>query len=146
MCYLSNADLVAALESCIAFRLAKAVGIDLDDSTAYRGLLPHLPLIWSSRGNGLSQNTKRRVLETGELREYKCCDSLQSHLSRLYKKAGIPLGSSHSGRRTFAHRVLEKTGDMEVLANLLGHESIDCTLRYVSVDKGVLCEMFANSV
>lgn len=143
--YLSNKDLIAALEAYLAYRIERGIGTELDGK-AYRGLLPHQSLIYSSRGSGLSQNTKRRVLETGELVEYKACDSLQAHLTQLYKKAGIKGGSSHSGRRTFANRVLEKTGDMETVAKLLGHDSIDCTLRYVSVNPDVLCAMFESAV
>ena len=72
----------------------------------YRGLLPHQPLIYSSRGDGMSQNTKRRVLETGEEKAYRACDSLQAHVTQLYQRAGIKGGSSHSGRRTFDSKVL----------------------------------------
>lgn len=143
--YLSNKDLVLALEAYLTYRIDRGIGTELDGK-AYRGLLPNQPLIYSSRGNGLSQNTKRRVLETGELKEYKACDSLQAHLTKLYKKAGIKGGSSHSGRRTFANRVLEKTGDMDTVAQLLGHESIDCTQRYVDVSQETLRDMFANAV
>ena len=105
-----------------------------------------MPLIWSSRGGGMSQNTKRRTLESGEQRDYKASDSTQAHLTRLYRNAGIRGGSSHSGRRTFAQRVLEKTGDIQVVATLLGHDSIDCTDRYLDVKQDVLCEMFANAI
>jgi len=94
----------------------------------------------------MSQNTKRRTLETGEQRDYKACDSLQSHLSRLYKNAGIKGGSSHSGRRTFAGKVLASTGDMAIVAQLLGHTSIDCSQRYVDVDQVVLRAMFENAL
>ncbi len=73
--FFSHPDLIAGIEAYLAYRLAKGIGVDLDDSQAYRGLLPHMPLIWSSRGDGLSQNTKRRVLQTGEQVDYKCCDS-----------------------------------------------------------------------
>ena len=72
----------------------------------------------------MSQNTKRRVLETGEEKAYRACDSLQAHVSKLYQRAGIKGGSSHSGRRTFASKVLATTGDMETVAQLLGHASI----------------------
>lgn len=144
--YLSNKDLVAALEAYIRFRLAKDIGTELDASKGYRGLLQDMPLVWSSRGGGMSQNTKRRVLESGEQRDYKASDSTQAHLTRLYRAAGIPRGSSHSGRRTFAQRVLEKTGDIEVVATLLGHESIDVSLRYLDVRQDVLCEMFAAAI
>lgn len=143
--YLSSKDLIAALDAYLGYRLERRIGTDLYGKT-YRGLLPHLPLIYSARGTGMSQNTKRRVLETGEQREYKACDSLQAHLTGLYAKAGIKGGSSHSGRRTFAHRVLEQTGDMDTVAQLLGHESIDCTQRYLSVNPDILRAMFASAL
>lgn len=94
----------------------------------------------------MSQNTKRRVLETGEEKDYRACDSLQAHVTKLYQRAGINGGSSHSGRRTFASKVLATTGDMETVAHLLGHSSIDCSQRYVDVDQGTLRAMFAEAV
>jgi len=93
----------------------------------------------------MSQNTKRRVLETGEERDYKACDSLQAHVTTLHQRAGIRGGSSHSGRRT-AGKVLAATGDMETLAQLLGHTSIDCSQRYVDVDASTLEAMFADAL
>lgn len=101
---------------------------------------------FGARGAALSQNTKRRTLETGERRDYKACDSLQSHLTMLYKRAGIKGGSSHSGRRSFAGKVLASTGDMEVLAGLLGYSSIECSQRYIDLVPAVLSEMFENAV
>jgi integrase len=124
--------------------LLKEIGTDLD-AAKYRGLLPHQPLIYSGRGAALSQNTKRTTLETGERRDYKACDSLQSHITRLYKRAGIN-GSSHSGRRGFAGKVLAATGDMATVAVLLGPSSLDCSQRYVDVDVSVLREMFEGAV
>lgn len=115
-------------------------------SGQYRGLLAHQPLIFSGRGSGLSQNTKRRVLETGEHRDYKACDSLQSHLTRLYRRAGLAGGSSHSGRRTFAGKVLATTADIDAVAQLLGHSSIECSQRYVDIASTMLNEMFANAL
>lgn len=139
--YLVTKPLFDALEAYIAFRLAGDIGTELD-AARYRGLLPHQPLIYGSRGAALSQNTKRRTLESGERCDYKACDSLQSHLTMLYKWAGIKGGSSHSGRRSFAGKVLASTGDMEVLARLLGHSSIECSQRYVDLQPDVLCAMF----
>lgn len=94
----------------------------------------------------MSQNTKRRVLETGEQRDYKACDSLQAHVTKLYHRAGIKGGSSHSGRRSFASKVLATTGDMETVAHLLGHTSIDCSQRYVDVCRATLQAMFADAI
>lgn len=86
------------------------------------------------------------MLETGEARDYRACDSLQAHVTRLYQRAGIKGGSSHSGRRTFASKVLATTGDMEAVAQLLGHTSIDCSQRYVDLDQAVLKAMFMDAL
>lgn len=73
---------------------------------------------------------------------------MQSHLTKLYAKAGIAGGSSHSGRRSFAGKILKETGDMRVVARLLGHDEddIDVTARYVDVDHKVLTAIFKNAV
>ena len=55
-----------ALETYLQYRIQRGIGTVLG-SGPYRSLLPHQPLIYSSRGDGMSQNTKRRVLETGQL-------------------------------------------------------------------------------
>ena len=142
--YLVTKPLIAALEAYLIYRIERGIGTDLFGKV-YRGLLPHQPLIYSSRGAGLSQNTKRRLLETGDQKDYKACDSLQSHLTRLYAQAGIK-GSSHSGRRTFAGKVLASTGDMETVAILLGHSSISCSQRYVDLNAATLQKMFADAI
>jgi site-specific recombinase XerD len=142
--YLSSKGLIEAINEYLAYRVAHGVGTELDGSK-YRGLLPHQPLIYGARGGALSQNTKRRTLDSGERRDYKACDSLQSHVTKLYKRAGIK-GSSHSGRRGFAGKVLTATGDMDTVATLLGHSSIDCSQRYVDVDPAILQAMFADAI
>lgn len=68
--YLSSRGLIDAMEGYLAYRQAHGIGTELD-AARYRGLLPHQPLIYSGRGAALSQNTKRRTLETGEQRDYK---------------------------------------------------------------------------
>lgn len=141
--YLVSKPAIEALERYLEYRIEKGVGMAFE-AGPHRGLLPYQPLIYSSRGDGMSQNTKRRVLETGEQRDYKACDSLQSHVTKLYQRAGIKGGSSHSGRRTFASRVLANTGDMETVAHLLGHTSIDCSQRYIDLNNDTLREMFAD--
>ena len=108
--YLVSRPAIQALETYLLYRIEKGIGAAFVHGQ-YRGLLPHQPLIYSSRGDGMSQNTKRRVLETGESRDYKACDSLQSHVTRLYQRAGIKGGSSHSGRRTFASCVFHAMAD-----------------------------------
>ena len=43
-------------------------------------------------------------------------------------------------------KVLATTGDMETVAQLLGHASIDCSQRYVDVDQATLEAMFADAL
>jgi site-specific recombinase XerD len=135
--YLATKPLVDALEAYLSYRIAHGIGTELD-AAKYRGLLPHQPLIYGARGAALSQNTKRRVLESGEQKDYKACDS-------LLMRTGIK-GSSHSGRRTFAGKVLASTGDMEIVAGLLGHASIECSQRYINVIPDTLSAMFADAL
>ena len=143
--YLASKPAILALDFYLQWRIERGIGVILG-AGPYRGLIPHQPLIYSSRGDGMSQNTKRRVLETGEARDYRACDSLQAHVTRLYQRAGIKGGSSHSGRRTFASKVLATTGDMDTVAQLLGHTSIDCSQRYVDLDQAVLKAMFMDAL
>lgn len=143
--YLVSKPLITALEGYLAYRLGRGNSTELN-ATKYRGLSPHQPLVFSSRVSGMSQNTKRRTLETGEQRNYQTCDSLQSHLTRLNAKAGIKGGSSHSNRHTFDGKVLTTTGDMDTVAQLLGHSDISCSQRYVDIDQQTLKEMFENAI
>jgi site-specific recombinase XerD len=48
--------------------------------------------------------------------------SLQQTISQLYRHARIKLGSSHSGQRSLAARVLAATGDVETVQSILGHQ------------------------
>lgn len=145
--YLSSNRLIQALETYISHRLEHGIGTELH-AGSYRGLLASQPLIYSSRGNGMSQNTKRRRTPDGDVKEYKACDSLQSHVTRLYAKAGIVDGSSHSGRRTFAQKVLAESGEMVTVALLLGHDpaNISVTALYIDLDHDKLRAIFANAV
>jgi site-specific recombinase XerD len=143
--YLSSKPLIEALEAYLAHRLDRGIGTELND-TAYRGFYPHSPLIFSGRGSGMSQNTKRRTATSGEVVDYRACDSLQAHVTKLYAKAGIKGGSSHSGRRSFAVKILDRTGDMAIVAQLLGHDDIGVSARYVDLQPRILCEMFENAV
>lgn len=57
--------------------------------------------------------------------------SLQKLFEKLYKDCGLSGASSHSGRRTFATRLIENGVDIKSLSVLLGHSSIAMTARYV---------------
>jgi integrase len=143
--YISSPKLIAALERYLTFRVDNRIGTFPEvENAVYRGLRPDLPLFITRKGSKFELNIKRRTLETGEQKEYLAADSLQSYITRLYAKAGIKGGSSHSGRRTFATRLYAQTSDMDVVQQLLGHDSPDCTMRYIECDPRILRQAFAD--
>jgi len=71
-------------------------------------------LFLSQEGNSISARTVQRLVN-------------------VYTKAADLTGvSTHTLRYTFATSMLEETGDVATVANLLGHRSVETTLRYIS--------------
>jgi integrase/recombinase XerD len=56
------------------------------------------------------------------------------HLQRLYERAGMHGATSHSGRRTWLTQLSQKGVSVFVLAEMAGHQSIQTTQRYVTVN------------
>ncbi|NOQ67629.1 MAG: tyrosine-type recombinase/integrase, partial [Desulfobacterales bacterium] len=50
---------------------------------------------------------------------------------RLYGQAKLTGCSSHSGRRTYATRLIEDGYDIKAVSRLMGHSSVAMTARYV---------------
>lgn len=115
-----------------------------DDPKRYRGLRPDSALILTFKGYRYSMNTKRRINQAGEHVEYAACDALQSHVTKLYRDAGIKGGSSHSGRRTMASRLLANGADIEKVRLMLGHAELDHVDPYLEIDKRKLRQAFAD--
>ncbi len=99
-------------------------------------------LILTHKGYKFHLNTKRRVSWAGEPVEYLACDSLQSHVTKLYRDAGIRGGSSHSGRRTMASRLIQQGADVETVQLLLGHAELNHVRPYLQVSQKRLEEIF----
>ncbi|MDX6007227.1 integrase [Cupriavidus necator] len=73
----------------------------------WRGLVPQTALVLTHKGGRYELSVKRRTNGAGELVEYLAADSLQSYVTGLHRAAGFGTGySRHSGRRTFASRLL----------------------------------------
>lgn len=96
-----------------------------DDPTRYRGLRPDSTLVLTFKGYRYSMNTKHRINDAGEQVDYVACDALQAHVTRLYKDAGIKGGSSHSGTRSMASRLLAQGNALETIQLILGHAELD---------------------
>lgn len=135
--YLSSEKLVSAIDLYLVDRVTNGLGVTLQPHV-YRGLYPDLPVILSRRGYPFSLNRKLRRNANGAVVEYWAADTLQAYVSGLYRAAGIKGGSSHSGRRTFATRLLKRGASIEQVQLLLGHESIDQTGAYIEIDRAVL--------
>jgi site-specific recombinase XerD len=89
---------------------------------------------------------KHRRLADGSIEDYLACDSLQAHVTGLYRAAGLQECSGHSGRRTFATRLMEQGHDIEVIQRLLGHAEIDHSDAYLDVNRDTLRAMFTGAI
>ena len=96
--------------------------------------MPHSRLILAQKGGAFELSAKRRVNFDGEAVEYLAVDSLQSYVTSLYRAAGLGAGySSHSGRRTFASRLVAQGHSLETVQLLLGHSHLDHLSSYLDV-------------
>lgn len=132
--YLTHPKTIAAIEAWLAYRCARGWGLSSDPE--YRGFRPDERLVLTHKGRAFELARKVREINNGPV-EYRCCDALQQLMSRLYRQAGIKGGSSHSGRRTLAAKVLATTGQIEVVQQLLGHAEPDHVWPYLDVRKEV---------
>lgn len=101
--YLTNDQVRAALQAYL----------DIRCQDRRHAVAPGSPLFLSNKGSRFSPN------------------SLQQVFKRLYRRAGIDGASSHSGRRTFATRLIEKGIDIKAVSRLMGHSTIAMTAEYV---------------
>lgn len=73
------------------------------------------PLFLSQKGGAFSPNTMQRLI------------------ANLYKKGDVR-ASSHSGRRSFATRLIENGTDIYAVMELMGHSSIQTTQTYFATN------------
>lgn len=81
---------------------------------------PESPLFLSQKGGGFSPNTMQRLI------------------GRCYKDTGITAASSHSGRRSFATRLIHGEVNIFNVMTLMGHSSIQTTQRYFETSPELL--------
>ena len=138
--YLTHPKTIAAIEAWLAYRRERGWGLSSDPE--YRGFRPDERLVLTHKGRAFELARKVRQLQGGPV-EYRCCDALQQLMSRLYRQAGIKGGSSHSGRRTLAAKVLATTGKVELVQLLLGHAEADHVWPYLDVDPAFIQKAFS---
>lgn len=139
--YLSHQKTIEALERYLTHRVEQRLRMS-DEPGRYRGLHPSSKLVLTHKGYKFQLNTKRRTSFAGEQIDYLACDSLRAHMTEPYREAGIKGGSSHSGRRTMASRLIAQGQSVETVQLLLGHAELDHVRPYLEVDQRVLAQMF----
>lgn len=71
-------------------------------------------------------------------------DSVRQLMKQIAKQAGVKLPSGapvHSGRHGFAHRMIDGGADISQVAQLMGHASVQTTMRYLRERKDRLQEI-----
>ncbi len=139
---MSSPMLLEHLERYLAHRIENDIGVIPKETKEFRGLSPDLPVVFSNRGGGFAMARKKRVLESGEREEYLACDTLEGVFRELYKKGGMRGASSHSGRRSYASRLMETGADIEDVSRLLGHGSVDFSRPYLQPSKASIRRAF----
>jgi integrase len=130
---LAHERTIAAFDRYIEWRYKRGAGAALD-RREHRGLMPHTRLILTQKGSAFELSVQRRVNFEGETVDYLAADSLQSYVTGLYRAAGLSAGhSSHSGRRTFASRLLAQGHPLDTAQLLLGHSHLAHVAPYLEV-------------
>lgn len=133
--FLSHAKAIEAFERYVEWRYRRGHGVSLD-RREYRGLMPRTRLILTQKGSAFELSVKRRIHFEGESIEYLAADSLQSYVTALYRAAGLGPGySSHTGRRTFASRLMANSHSLETVQILLGHAHLDHVAPYLDASE-----------
>lgn len=138
---LSSPRLLSALDAYLDYRVREGVGV-IAGETAYRGLSPDMSLIFSGRGSRFALAQKRRILKGGVVEIYAASDALERVFARLYADAGLHGATSHSGRRTYATRLLEQGAEVTTISHLLGHESVEYTYPYLEPSEDAIRHAF----
>ncbi|MGF6813188.1 integrase/recombinase XerD [Paraburkholderia sp. Clong3] len=134
--FLSHPRAIDAFDRFVEWRYRRGDGVALD-RREYRGLMPRSRLILTQKGGPFELSVKRRVNSDGEPVDYWAADSLQSYVTALYRAAGLGAGySSHSGRRTFATRLVANGHSLETVQILLGHSHLYASEGNVIFDVG----------
>lgn len=137
--WLTNKTSREIIQQWIDHRLVKKWG--LSGCADFQGLIPESRFLYTVRGAPYSLQPKPRKLDSGEIREYWACDALEQAMRVIYKKCGLPLASSHSGRKSLCTNAVVKGVPIETVSRILGHASPETTIDYVVIQAKRIEEM-----
>ena len=87
--------------------------------------------------NEMSRIPSHGYLFSTQKKSHFTPNTASQHLKRLYERAGIMGATSHSGRRTWLTRLSQKGVSPFVLAEMAGHQQLQTTMRYVTVNDSI---------
>jgi len=94
------------------------------------------------------KNTNTYHLDAPLILSQKRCaftpDTMQKLFARMYRAVGLDGASSHSGRRTFATKLIENGVGIKNVQTLLGHKSIQTTTLYIQENPALLGKISAG--
>lgn len=143
--FLTNKMARDAIDEYVEHRWGNNHGVELDRAK-FRGLSPDTALVLTHKGSAFELTRKKRIAAGGEEQEYVACDSLQAHVSKLYRDAGLGECSSHTGRRMLATNLVRRGESTETVQRILGHSELDHTDPYLEVSVQKLRQMFVTVI
>lgn len=134
--WITNPTTRLIIQEWIDYRIKRRWGLSGDNK--YQGLIPTTKLIFNNRGRAYTQQNKRRRMKNGKIKTFTACDSLEATMRSIYKKCGLHSSSSHTGRKSLVTNSVKNGAKLEQLARILGHDSVETTIKYFVVDQVVI--------
>ena len=113
-CYLTNDKLIKVVRNYLELR----------NKSTYNNL--DAPLILSQKGSSFTP------------------DTMQKLFGSMYRQVGLDGASSHSGRRSFATKLIENGTGITHVQKLLGHKNIQTTTGYIAENPKLLGKISAG--
>ncbi len=76
----------------------------------------------------------------GDLGPYRCGDMLNRWLSQVERESGIPIHGHHTLRWTGGRKLWVAGVPLETISEILGHASLDMTIRYLGINVSDMAE------
>ncbi|TQV71616.1 tyrosine-type recombinase/integrase [Aliikangiella marina] len=89
---------------------------------------------------------KKVKMVDGSLQDYKACETLRIMIQGIYDRCGFKGASSHTGRKSFATNAAIRGVDIDRIAEAMGHDDSDMTLKYIQIDQDRIKRMYEDAI